>query len=620
MEGTQAAQYPHPDKTFYHTHGEFCVVASTTGGSTVDVYETIQQRLHEVIRSVVPLRQRDGEVVPEAPSPPRAFKPTESVWKDFEVADPDDGDARLVRAPVRAKGMRSAHLNHADGTTSFHFFRIAVSPGASRANLHDYTRILRETVNIVYDHFVGQRWQLEDTALTFHAVSPNWLSVMADGGVNSPGTPCVPVAEHVARETNLGRFGFYREIDGHKMGSQALQSIVRNQRNATIRQPLSGIDVAILDTSPTRAAFENARAAFAPHRMLEAMADANNPVIIEDWPSFDPDTDFSHLVHFLPNYLGGLVKWYGIWDAPETTDSDLHALRRGEYGAADHGLFVAGIIKDIAPGARVRLIRVLDDAGVGDLLGIAWVLSLLAMSAAPRRLIVNLSLTFEMLPHDDLTAYWLEALPGADPGFVDAVVTSAENAIALLFGYLREKEVLVVAAAGNNGRGQRPLPDACLPARDPNVFSVSSVTLDLAGPGSGPSFFTNNSDGAHGVATISGDADLAHFPPRMLLENQAGERTDGVVGPFTGKDMTDNATGDPTIRDRNVSGWVYWAGTSFATPIITAIAAAIQGNELANGNAQPLDPASLIARIKSYEDGRQNSEGLACGVVYAYQQ
>ena len=33
----------------------------------------------------------------------------------------------------------------------------------------------------------------------------------------------------------------------------------------------------------------------------------------------------------------------------------------------DHGLFIAGLIRDIAPKASIRLIRILNDLGGGDL-------------------------------------------------------------------------------------------------------------------------------------------------------------------------------------------------------------------------------------------------------------
>jgi subtilisin family serine protease len=149
---------------------------------------------------------------------------------------------------------------------------------------------------------------------------------------------------------------------------------------------------------------------------------------------------------------------------------------------------------------------------------------------------------------------------------------------------------------------------------------VSSVTRDPAPlTGGGPSLFSNNSDGDHGIATLSGDGDLTTVPNTMLMESPPRQITDGVQGAFSGADMTSNATGNPADKVPNLSGWVLWAGTSFSTPIITALAAAIQANEKANGNAL-LDPASLIKEVKRFADPSQPRGNLKCEIIYAYQQ
>ena len=66
------------------------------------------------------------------------------------------------------------------------------------------------------------------------------------------------------------------------------------------------------------------------------------------------------------------------------------------YFMRDHGLFVAGLIRDIAPRARIRLIRVLNDFGGGDLYCLFAALTDLEqelVSGSIRRLVINLSLT-----------------------------------------------------------------------------------------------------------------------------------------------------------------------------------------------------------------------------------
>src|SRR5205085_1736215 len=66
------------------------------------------------------------------------------------------------------------------------------------------------------------------------------------------------------------------------------------------------------------------------------------------------------------------------------------------YFMPDHGIFVAGLIRDIAPRARIRLIRILNDFGGGDLYTLFAALTDLEQELTRgeiRRLVINLSLT-----------------------------------------------------------------------------------------------------------------------------------------------------------------------------------------------------------------------------------
>jgi hypothetical protein len=62
----------------------------------------------------------------------------------------------------------------------------------------------------------------------------------------------------------------------------------------------------------------------------------------------------------------------------------------------DHSIFVAGLIRDIAPRAHIRVIRILNDFGGGDLYNLFAALTDLEqglVSGAIHRLVINLSLT-----------------------------------------------------------------------------------------------------------------------------------------------------------------------------------------------------------------------------------
>ncbi len=259
------------------------------------------------------------------------------------------------------------------------------------------------------------------------------------------------------------------------------------------------------------------------------------------------------------------------------------------YDMADHGLFVAGLIRDIAPRARIRLIRVLNDFGGGDLYALFAALTDLELelvSGSIRSLVINLSLT--IMPDINRLPYiWLsdrqwpsKQLPGAI-----RVLTHIEEGLRLLFESLHAHGALVVAAAGNDsyqvrkqGKMSRP-PRA--PARYETTLSVTSVNSRFA-----PSAFANAASLPPynaGVATFGGDD---------IGVTDANGLPDAVRGLFISPTFPN---GEP-----NTTGWADWCGSSFATPIISALGAHL----IAQGRSAP----NTISRIAAGQD--QRSEHL----------
>src|SRR5947209_20618874 len=68
----------------------------------------------------------------------------------------------------------------------------------------------------------------------------------------------------------------------------------------------------------------------------------------------------NHETHSLPNIVEGTP--------PErvVTGKDIYGRHVG-FPMEDHGLFIADIVRDLAPEANIECIRVLNDFGVGDL-------------------------------------------------------------------------------------------------------------------------------------------------------------------------------------------------------------------------------------------------------------
>lgn len=133
--------------------------------------------------------------------------------------------------------------------------------------------------------------------------------------------------------------------------------------------------------------------------------------------------------------------------------------------STNNGIALAGL----AYGASIMPVKVLDDDGEGDAAVIAEGVRYAADHGAK---IINLSLEFSLdVGYDQI------------PQLIDAIA------------YARGKGSVVVAASGNEGRG-----DVAYPARNVNVISVGSTTehgclsdfsnqghgLDLVAPGGGP--------------------------------------------------------------------------------------------------------------------------------------
>jgi hypothetical protein len=273
---------------------------------------------------------------------------------------------------------------------------------------------------------------------------------------------------------------------------------------------------------------------------------------------------------------------------------------------ADHGLFATGIVHDVAPKAQIRLIRVLNDHGAGDSQVLLATLSALLgdeeLRPSPeRRLIVNLSLAVDLPPGIDLLQFWypaayqrlqarltrglaqatnpapdlfsiLESLPAPGPEvlrMLELLHLDLQQTIAIL----RDQGVLVVAAAGNENRppaqpGQaHPPPEPCWPARFDQVLGVAAVQGNQSA-----ATYSNRGDVVtleNGLGVYGGEArPLAPGgPPRIPLPPTRRGRApvvDAVRGLYSAAELA---------AGKNETGWALWAGTSFAAPVITGLAA-----------------------------------------------
>jgi subtilase family protein len=255
------------------------------------------------------------------------------------------------------------------------------------------------------------------------------------------------------------------------------------------------------------------------------------------------------------------------------------------YAMPDHGVFVTGLIRDIAPSAHIRLIRILNDYGGGDLYNIFAALTDLELelvAGAIHHLVINLSLN--IMPDIRRLPYvWFDhrQWPSTQLAGAVRVLSHIEEGLRLLFECLYAHGALIVAAAGNdsflvNQQGQKPRPPR-VPARYETTLSVTSVNSRYA-----PSIFANAAcmpPVNAGVATFGGDSD------GLMDANGLPEAVRGVHI-------------SPTFPngEQNVSGWADWSGSSFATAIISGLGAHLMARDW------PL--ASALSRIAAGKERR----------------
>jgi hypothetical protein len=247
------------------------------------------------------------------------------------------------------------------------------------------------------------------------------------------------------------------------------------------------------------------------------------------------------------------------------------------YPMPDHGLFVSGLIHGVAPRARLSYEPVLDEKGIGDIsLLLAGLQQVLANKRPETPQIVNLSLGF--LPHPArLPAAWFGLRRDHDPRFlyapelfdpardqrwvnshrrdVDRTVDLLEVGLRELGRYLSLNNCLVVSAAGNDSleasEAGRVRMQPRLPARFETVMGVAATTADPRIPAPYSNIGDERELGDH-VSTFGGNVTHELLPEDGVIGNYAGQFPSGAA---------------------NTTGWAAWSGTSFATAIVTGIAA-----------------------------------------------
>jgi len=404
---------------------------------------------------------------------------------------------------------------------------------------------------------------------TLEAVSLNWLSSPCSewGGGGGPGG--IPIPYYGDR----GSVPYSFELPSTK-----------NSLKARLSKEGKGVVVAILDTAPC---LQDLAAAYERYHKVNPENQNEHHPLIEDL--LRPNGPLT--VH--PASYEDLLRMRAVH------------LRDHDYEMSDHGLFVAGIVHDIARQAEIHLYEVLNTQGVGDIVSIAKGLWEVLNSFKGRPLVVNCSLVinipllnqpiinldeaidedfmkeiikdwdenkdYQWLTEDLLSAKgkeWLESQGFAIQWICDQVLLGGS---------------LVIAAAGNDWRRRKDRPDPRYPAAYDSVLGVGALPKDTQ----------PNSNGRYEVSNYSNIADRPKCIGVTTLGGEPGRRK-GVLGIYIGEfpNMEYRLQQYPwplwplmwllfciswgnCVRPKNKSRWAWWCGTSFATPIISGLAAAV---------------------------------------------
>jgi subtilisin family serine protease len=212
----------------------------------------------------------------------------------------------------------------------------------------------------------------------------------------------------------------------------------------------------------------------------------------------------------------------------------------------DHGLFAAGLVHALAPASDIRQVRVLDNAGQGDLQTLNRALNAFIDDVASRRkpagsqeepplrgAVINLSLGVHPPPN------------AAEQG-LPAEISSLQ----IILAAAQCMDIVTVAAAGNDSAGAPAPRPAQIPASWPSTI---------------------------GVAASNDRGELACFSNKGDILAPGGE---GGPNRSQCRPMFDRCSGDCpyaliSLSLASPTGYRYWTGTSFSTPIVSGLAAAV---------------------------------------------
>lgn len=236
-----------------------------------------------------------------------------------------------------------------------------------------------------------------------------------------------------------------------------------------------------------------------------------------------------------------------VWDKPMTANPLIGELNP----ASGHGTFIAGIMRQVAPDARVLALRVMNSDDVaygGDIIcGLRHLAKRIALHA------------------DGDVAAMVDVVSLSFGYFSESPVSVAPNSgLWRVIKLLLRLGVVVVAAAGNYATWRRFYPAAfateAVPPDEVPVISVGALN-----PNGTKAAFSNDGDW---VSSLAQGALVLSIYPNDINASRSAELRMPADPPPPDVPQPARAALKP---DDFTDGWALWSGTSFSAPYIAAL-------------------------------------------------
>jgi hypothetical protein len=344
-------------------------------------------------------------------------------------------------------------------------------------------------------------------------------------------------------------------------------------------------------------------------------------------------------------------------EATAVTGKDIYGRLSG-FPMDNHGLFIAGLVRDLAPDASIECMRILNDFGTGDLTTLVQALTTIEARQRPggdldgRPVVVNLSLVIGP-PECDLAR--LSLAPSSE---AQGEMQSLPLLLLGLFNLLQSmasKGATFIASAGNDSdpRDFAMNPDEMrFNARYPAAFALTNpdfprlaeiIPVGAVNQRGTPASYSNY-PGPYGVATYGGEVPrpdpwLPSAGSHVLAGVDTSHPVDALRGLYVGTAFPALSRNDhyppsmqpehgpdapasppyPLYISGSTSAWAYWSGTSFAAPIISALAARVLQNQPATFHgAQVRNAIAAVGRQTTWT-GLESGEDIAGPLIIATQ-